>query len=660
MATFKALVSGLPLSAKELLNEALTASFGEGVVDLVSLNKDNLRQMVRLSTRDVQVVLVVLDEVSEELCKDIENGLYSTDKYLLYTSDADMVQSLNNKFSINLSVPEESPLEVGEEELEQKKQGNSALIQEYIMRIQDKDMLIKNLEATIFSLKERIQKLETSSEDEEKTEEIESLHQQVIDLNGRIQELESSKRSLEEEKDLLQKDFDKVNRKYQDLQKSNEVLIKDYKTLNEDLTKERLQSTSMSGMIRTLEGKVHSLESSNVELSAKADSVDSIKKEKSLLQSRVSSLETKISNLSSDNTAKSEEIDRLNRELSSKGDVNKIVEDLKADIDSLQMDKSSLEKKLSEAESRVEQLQSGNSEDTSLIAKLKEEIEELKQRSDVDSKSLTQLNQEKIELLAKLDTLSKSTDRDTNVEDIMSELNQLKEEYSSLKSSVFSQIASYAMPKGSSPIFLTRKQGIMLRNTRFTFAGNAESRKGAYKCLLNEFKGYTGNDRILIVDVVAETSIDYVFEIKKVVPGIDWFRKGGGVQRYLSNTCLKNVQVLSPGLGYCNEAYFLTVDWESRLTELENSGYKVVLFFGDISNMCGRIFHESFADIGNSIIYVHGNAIGSRTIVSNLKGLSNGKNSIVAYFDFNSQVRRFYDMVSKTNECRVLSVLGGK
>ena len=161
----------------------------------------------------------------------------------------------------------------------------------------------------------------------------------------------------------------------------------------------------------------------------------------------------------------------------------------------------------------------------------------------------------------------------------------------------------------------------------------------------------------MIVDVVAETFVDYVFEIRKVVPGIDWFRQGGGIQRYLSSTCLKNVQVLSPGLSYINEAYFLTVDWEKRITELENSGYNVILFFGDISNMVGRIFHESFADLGNSIIYVEGNATGSRTLVANLKGLSNGPSSVIAYYNFNKQVKRFYAMAARTNECRVLSVV---
>ena len=63
-----------------------------------------------------------------------------------------------------------------------------------------------------------------------------------------------------------------------------------------------------------------------------------------------------------------------------------------------------------------------------------------------------------------------------------------------------------------------------------------------------------------------------------IVSGIDWFRRGGGVQQYLSKTCNDNVRVLSMGLGYVNDSYFLSIDWESRLRELDNSGYNVVIY----------------------------------------------------------------------------------
>ena len=71
--------------------------------------------------------------------------------------------------------------------------------------------------------------------------------------------------------------------------------------------------------------------------------------------------------------------------------------------------------------------------------------------------------------------------------------------------------------------------------------------------------------------------------------------------------------------------------------------------------MVGRVLHESFSSLGKSTIYVSGNAIGARTIVTNLRGLSNGSSSKVVYFDFNESVKKFYDIVARTNDCAVVS-----
>lgn len=657
LATFKALVSGLPLSATDILTEALKESFGDGVVDLISLNKDNLRQRVRLSTRDPQVVLVILDKVSTDMCSNIENGLYSSDKFLSYSTDSELVQFLNNKYSINMSLPEESALEVIEEDTSPVDDEDlSKDVQEYLARIQDQEFLIQNLQGTIHELEVKIEQLRSGINEESSSEEIETLKNEILDLKGNISDLSTDNKSLKVQKESLEEHCTYLEQNIEKLKDSKESISAEYDKLNEELSKERVTSTQQSGLIRKLEQTVDSLKKEKNSLERTIEGFSVITEAKNSLETQLTSAQTKISNLTTDNSAKQEKIDSLQRTIDSFGNKDKQLSDLRADFDTVQQEKVSLSKKVSQYEEEIQKLQSKSTQESGNIEELNSRIKELESRLETDNISLTQLNQERVELLAKIDRLSKSTDRDTNVEDLVTELGNLRNENSKLKSGVFGQIASYAMPKSSSPIFLTRK-GVTLKNTRFTFAGNSESRKGAYKCLLNELKGYNGNDRFLIVDVVSETSIDYVFEIKKVINGLDWFRKGGGIQRYLSNTCLKNVQVLSPGLGYFNEAYFLTIDWEQRLTDLENSGYKVVIFFGDVSNMCGRIFHESFADLGNSIIYVHGNAIGSRTIVSNLKGLSNGKSSIVAYFDFNKQIKRFYDMVAKTNECRVLSVL---
>ena len=653
MATFRVLVSGIPLSATEILNKAVSESFGEGVVDIVSLNKDNLRQMVRLSLRDPQTVLVILDKVSTDLCKSIENGLYSSNKFFSYASDIDLVSFLNDKYSINLPMPEEPELELISESKEEPVYTPD--VEAFHQRIQDQSMLIESLQGTITELESQIESIKSGSDSEEKSAKIEDCNNQILSLRDTVSELtaeleeaRSAMDSSEEQCKSLEKQVSRLKADRDSLDSANSDLSAELATL-------RVNNSKMSGMIRELESKISSLDTEKKRLEKENSEVSTLRASLKELQSKVSDYSTKISNLTEDCNSKQQTIDSLQRQISNFGDTNKQLGDLRADYASLQSNNSLLNKQLAEYKQRVEEYESRQSDEDD-VDELKARIEELERRSEEDNQSLTKLNQEKIELLSQIDVLTKSTSRNVDIEDVMSELHNVKEEYSHLKNGIFGKIASYAMPKSSSPIFLTRK-GVTLNHIRFTYAGNSASRKGAYKCLFNELKGYKSKERFLIVDVVAETFVDYVFEIRKVVPGIDWFRQGGGIQRYLSSTCLKNVQVLSPGLSYINEAYFLTVDWEKRITELENSGYNVILFFGDISNMVGRIFHESFADLGNSIIYVEGNATGSRTLVANLKGISNGSSSIIAYYNFNKQVKRFYDMVARTNECRVLSVV---
>ena len=77
----KVLSAGLPDSAMTILKQAVSIAFN-GAAEIEDLNPANLRRMVRLGGSDPGVVLVVLDKESSDKCADIENGLYSSGKYL--------------------------------------------------------------------------------------------------------------------------------------------------------------------------------------------------------------------------------------------------------------------------------------------------------------------------------------------------------------------------------------------------------------------------------------------------------------------------------------------------------------------------------------------------------------------------------------------------
>ena len=659
---FKVETAGLPIPAKDIIANAIEQSFGSGVVDMEELSKDNLRHKVRLSSRDLEVVLVVLDGVSTDLCKDIENGLYSSDKFHSYSNDKDLVLFLNNKFNLNMDVPEEQEAEVS---FSDEASGvDIEVVEQYETRLKNKDMEIENLQSRIQELLQVIEEegYATDPEPQEPTvsqEEYEALKKENFTLRDSLLSSENETKKKKEEISDLEARIEDLRKASSDLEKSKKSLLSDYRTVNSELTELKVTYSKQSAVLRNKESELSVLRKKISTVEDLERQVSFFKEEAKRLEDKTSSLSRENANLQVDLETKAREATRLASELKESGVTSAILEQIKKELQDTVAERDSLKKQLAMENSSKEGIQKELDEKIEEVTTLQGTISDLEGRLEKNDEDLTRLNAEKIKLNGELQVLKTSTNRDSNIEEVSSELVSAKREIGELRSSVFYKISSFAMPRGSVPVFLTRKDAT-LRNIRFVFAGSTESRKGTYKCLLDEFRKLPQTEKILIVDVVSETSIDYVFEMNKVVTGIEWFRKGGGVQPYLSNTCLKNVRVLSPGLGYVNDSYFLTIDWESRLTELENSGYKVIIFCGDISNVVGRVLHESFADLGDSYIYVHGNAIGSRTIVTNLRGISNSGKSIVAYFDFNTKMERFYDLVNKTNECRVLSIIRNK
>ena len=652
--------SGVPISARDILSDAINLAFGSDVVEFIELNKDSLRSRVRLSRKDVSVILVILDGVSSDLCKDIEGGLYSSDKYHTYVDDADLVRFLNSKYGLDMEIPIEESQNILE--YPEDSDVSSELIERYEAQLRDRDLMIESLNGRIEELSELIDTEDFSGLSQEDYDELssklEDCYSENLVLKSKVSDLENSISEKQNLLEVLKNEKEELRSTVRKLEESKKSLLSNYRSVNDELTNLRVENSKQVGL---LESRAHEIKVLNEKLKRTEkleETVASLEEGISARDITIKNLTGKISDLNVDMSSQSKELDRLREEVRQNGVSNDLLESMKGDITSLTQERDTLLKGISAKESERSSLSEQLEKAELTVQELKGEVVRLEENIKEYDTNLTTLNSDKLRLQGELRVLKQSTDRDIDVERVSSELVDLRKKYDTLSSNVFSRISSLAMPKNSSAVYLTRR-GVQLENIRFVFAGSTESRKGAYRCLLNEFRMLSSSEKVLIVDVVSETSIDYVFEIQSIVNGLEWFRKGGGVQPYLSKTCLRNVKVLSPGLGYINDSYFLTVDWESRISELENSGYKVVLFCGDISNIVGRVMHESFADLGQSYIYVHGNAIGSRTVVSNLKGLSNAKSSIVAYYDFNSNMKRFYDMVAKNNKCVLLSIRKG-
>ena len=663
LRVFCVLTAGIPLSAMEILSEACKKAYGE--VNIEELTKDNVRQRVRLASKDANTVLVVVDAVCEEICRDACTETMSSDKYYCYNTDRDLVLYLNNKLGTDLELPEEEEdlvaeeniSRVSDEEYEQLKLQISSLVS-----------INKNLKNQVAELKDSLEHEDSftdSREVEELREEVSSLKE---NLESSIQDSLSAKNQLLESENNckqaneriydLEKSVSSLSGNNRSLESKISTMRSDYESVSQELADYKVKYSTQSGVIRAKDSEISSLRRQIDLIERNQKDVDDAKKQVSIFKEETSDYKRQLSELKIELSSKEEEIIRLSDEVKAKGIESDMVNTLKRNIEDLTSERDNLLKRVSNLEELLESSKSETQTARVSISELQQKLDDATTKASENDDALVTLNKENIELKNKVSVLEMSSNRDESIESVYEELTDLRKKYDSMMRSVFSQIASTALPRSASAIHLTRS-GVNLKNIRFVFSGNAESRKGTYRSLLNEFKSYKSSDKVLIVDVVSETSIDYVFEIKRVIAGLDWFRRGGSVQPYLSDTCLRNVQVLSPGLTYINDSYFLTVDWEARLSELERSGYKVVLYCGDISNIVGRVLHESFACLGSSWIYVQGNAIGSRTVITNLKGLSNSSKSIVAYYDYNKQMDRFYRLVQRTNECRILSLVGG-
>lgn len=655
----RVLISGLPVSAKDIIYKAVSEAFGDGVVELVELTRENLRQQVRLSKRNLEVIQVILDRVSSEACKDIENGLYESDRYHTYTDDKDLVGYLNSKYSLSLELPEdEQPVSSSDE--------YSGSIQEVIDKYEEKlrgrNRLIENLNAQL----EEYRNSYTDVTDSDSSVEISKLKGTIDSLNEDILSLRGSLLDLEKQKKELESKIQKLGESLKDSLSQKDALASklskadaEYKSLNGELATLRVTYSKQSGVLNAKNAEINIL---NTKLQTVTDLEQSLKFYKdsySKSEERCKKLEVDIANLRVELKSKQDETDRLNSEISKQGDTDKIITSLKESLQKAVSERDKLQQEYNRVESDRDSYRDRVKDLSDSVDSLSKENEILQKKIENADNTIVQLNENMLNLKSRLSVLETSTDRNESLENLANDLSSVRKQYMQLKDSVFFKIYDTALPKRSSSVFLTRK-GVKLENIRFAFAGGTESRKGAYRCLLNEFKGLgSSSKKILIVDVVSETSIDYVFEMPRVVSGLDWFNQGGSLSPYLSSTCLSSVVVLSPGIGYINDSYFLTVDWERRLSELENSGYNVVVFCGDVSNVVGRVMHESFADLAPTVVYVHGGAVGCRTIIANLRGLSNSKSSLIAYFDYNKRLSKFYDLVAATNKCRVLNTIGG-
>lgn len=643
------LISSFNKETNEIIDEALNQAYGEGVIEVIQLNENNLRQRIRLATKGggmVETVLIILDSDSFALCKDWEDVLKNDQRFHLFESNGNLVDFLNKSLKLQLEWVDEEPEKV---EPELNEEARSSL-EEYERKI---NAYIARETSLVSQIKELEERLEMGGYNEDSSEE--KPIEPVVD-NKEIEALKSEIVELKNEREGLSKELE-------NLEKSKNILATNLKSVSDELSDFKVKYSTQSGLvnskdreIESLKGKIEALSSRLVkqELSesgenALKEELASLKKDLASKDKDLKSLQVKYKNLEKTNEDNIYEINLLKDKYTSAKEEYKQKEDvLNEKITSLE----SAGAQVDAVNKEIEEMQSAN---TSLHNEL---MEEKSKHQDAEN-TIVELNTEKLALQNKLEILEKSTSRDTDIEGIMSELTDLRRKYDSIKASKFARLSDYSSFDSSIGLNLLGNDNLNYSNIEFAYAGSTESRKGMYKCILSECSKRNDEDEVILVDISTETSIDYVFEIRSFKAGLPWFEKGGNINPYLSNTCLKNTKVLSiGGTKYINDCYFLTLDWGRILKDLQSLNKNIVIICGDVSNMVGRILHESFSNYGSSSkIYVHGTAIGCRSVITNIRGLSNASKSIICYFEFNKQVQKYVDIASKTCKTVILNNL---
>lgn len=328
------------------------------------------------------------------------------------------------------------------------------------------------------------------------------------------------------------------------------------------------------------------------------------------LKSRVATLERDLAELEGI-SADAEELATVRASLEEKTSLyleqSLVLKNKDAEIAQLRQKVSSKSEEITRLESRTKELseQSGHEfeqrvNDLEAEARvLRERVKEVEADSHFKQDALKTANETIINLNRRLQATG-GTDANTDLEDI--------------RGNRFLKLSNKSLP--NSPVSLDL--GISDHpNLTFVFSGSDGSMKQVYRYIQ---KVSSGSSNVLIVDLATETYVDYVLGLASLVSGIDWLMSGGGVSEHLSQYPDKP-SVLSMGLAYFNDSTLIDVDWESRLSELDSSGYRVFIVGGAISSLVGRFLANTVASKCVTHVVTVNQLVALRSTIFNMNGL---------------------------------------
>ena len=248
-----ALVSGVSLEGIDLLRQALDKAFGESVIEIVELNKSNLRQRVHLGSKEdsMDTVLIVLDVSSFEECKDLKS-VSDSDKVIVYQTVSELGSDLQSRYDVSLDWEEEQL----EETVSVENSEDLERIEKLENLVSDKDMIINNLSSQIKDLHAQIDESglnEGVNSEGTSDKEVESLKNEVLELRAKLSDVSSETDGKLEE---LEKKNEELLKICESLKSSKNIAVSNLESVSDELKDYKVKYSTVSGLLKSKESEV--------------------------------------------------------------------------------------------------------------------------------------------------------------------------------------------------------------------------------------------------------------------------------------------------------------------------------------------------------------------------------------------------------------------
>lgn len=639
--------------------DTLTEELSKEKENVSNLRLENEKLMSSLSTKtnecsDLESTIDDLESKVVSLSNDLSNKTDEVNELVSKSSElTNKVTELNAKLA---------QISVLNEELEKQRGKNSSLVSENsslknnISELEDR---ISNLSKDLEDLVSKNSLLVDESDSlKNKVTELESklsiASNEVSELNNKISSLDSLNESKVSELELvIASKGEEIDRLKSELNNANAKCS----SLEEDIS--RLSENS--SVITELRSKISELQlkssDDTIKISDLTSQIVSLNKDITESKSKIGTLTSDLSNSNSKVVSLTEDLEK------SRGIIDSLTSRLNSqnlsssELDSIKKKNSELEDKLSDLDLELLEYKKKVASYESENSSLKDEISNLKE----NSSSIDDCKRLKSEISTyriKVKELKSENRKQANYIDelrgkcaeLETSLVEQEESNENSLSSIFGMMQNIASPKTVFNAFIELNSSF---DNMFVFAsGSAESNICVYEAIRRYCSSV--NSSIVIFDIVTDSYIDGVFGVEKIISPIDFLKGNCTVDRFLSNSELENVKIVSTAFSYINSLYFLTVDWDNVLSNLSNVADIVIINVGCLNDSVSKILFNTFSAVMNSHIIIKATPINLRTALLSLAGMPSAKNSIVSCMNFDNTSKAMYQRLAQKFNTQIL------